>query len=137
MTLFLIVVISLLIVYVIYLMVAKRALWEDYNVEKVRREWDRAWFYYQTHSAEIELLDKKRFWEDFPLLRGVFENSTVEEIKKSIKECYNALLPYMDNVDKFIDEVLYKNRPHFLSRLWRKFIINPNEQKMLRNKKHE
>lgn len=120
----LIIVILLLIIYIIYLMVAKRALWEDYNVEKVRRAWETAYFYYKTHFNEIESLEKKHFLEDFPLLQEIFAKSSAEEIKKSVKDCYAPLLPYLNNIDKFIDEALYKSRPPFLSKLWRKFIKN-------------
>ncbi|KKQ21677.1 MAG: hypothetical protein US35_C0019G0029 [Parcubacteria group bacterium GW2011_GWA2_37_10] len=91
----------LVILYAIYLSFQKRAIWEDLQVEKIRREWDLAYFYYQTHQQDFAMLTKDYFFADYPLLKKVFAESKIEEIKDYLKKGSSDILPYFNNVDKF------------------------------------
>lgn len=95
------VILVLVIIYAIYLNFKNRALWQDLQVEKVRREWDLAYFYYQTHPQDFETLTKEYFLSDHPLLKNVFADSKIEEIKDYLKKGNSDKLPYMENVDNF------------------------------------
>ena len=91
----------LVILYAVYLSFQKRAIWEDLQVEKIRREWDLAYFYYQTHQQDFVMLTKDYFFDDYPLLKKVFAESKIEEIKDYLKKGSSDILPYFNNVDKF------------------------------------
>lgn len=113
-------VIIILIVYIVFLDLKRRLLWENYQVERIRREWELAYFYYQMHPKDIDILTKEYFFEDYPLLKKVFTNSDLEEIKKYIKKGNSDVLPYMENVDEFIDKVLYNGKPPIFRKFWRR-----------------
>lgn len=102
------IVLALVIIYAMHLNFKKRAIWEDLQVEKIRREWDLAYFYYQTHPQDFDIFTKESFFEDFPLLKKVFEKSTAEEIKNFLKHGSAESLPYFENVDKFKNKFLRK-----------------------------
>ncbi|MBI3631778.1 MAG: hypothetical protein HY219_02850 [Candidatus Staskawiczbacteria bacterium] len=119
----LITVLFLIIIYIVYLKFTKRLLWEDYECERIRRSWDFVYFYYQIHPKDIDTLTKEYFFEDHPLLKKVFINSTIEEIIEQIKNNRGkALLPYLNDVDKFVNEILYNNKPSFLWTVLKKLV---------------
>ena len=95
------IVLLLVIAYAIYLNYKKHTLWQDLQVEKIRREWDLAYFYYKTHPEDFETFTKEHFVEDFSLLKKVFAETTPEEIKGFLKNGSADILPYYKNVDKF------------------------------------
>jgi len=103
---FLTIALVLVIIYAIYLNFKNRSLWEDLQVEIVRRAWDLAFFYYESHQQDFDELTKEHFLEDFPVLKKVFGKSTVEEIKGFLKHGSADILPYFDNVDNFKKEFL-------------------------------
>jgi len=70
-------------------------LQKNLNDEKIRREWDLAYFYYQTHQQDFDALTKEYFFEDFPLLKKVFLNSKIEEIKDYLKKGNSDKLPFL------------------------------------------
>jgi len=104
----LLVLLSLALIYIMYLYSKNREIWEDLQVEKVRREWDLAFFYFESRPQNFDELTKERFLEDFPVLKIVFEKSTIEEIKDYLKNGSADILPYFDNVDKFKKRFLRK-----------------------------
>lgn len=91
----------LVIFYAVYLSFQKQTIWEDLQVEKIRREWDLAYFYYQTHQQDFDIFTKEHFLEDFPVLKKVFAKSTADEIKEFLKHGSADILPYYENIDKF------------------------------------
>ena len=58
------IILLVVIAYAVYLQ-------KNLNDEKIRREWDLAYFYYQTHQQDFDALTKEYFFEDFPLLKKV------------------------------------------------------------------
>jgi hypothetical protein len=98
----------LFFILVIYLYFKNKSLWEDLQVEKIRREWDLAFFYFESHHQDFDELTKEHFLEDFPVLKKVFEKSTIDEIKKYLKHGSADILPYYENVEKFKKEFLRK-----------------------------
>jgi hypothetical protein len=98
----------LITAYAVYLSLKKREIWEDLQVEKVRREWDLAFFYFESHQQDFDELTKEHFLEDFPVLKKVFEKTTIEKIKDFLKNGSADILPYYDNVEKFKKEFLRK-----------------------------
>lgn len=105
----------------IYLSLSRRILWEKYQVERIRREWDTAYFYYQLHQDQLDFLTKEYFFSDFPKLKKTFEKAEKEEIINSLKNPEFPLLPYLDNTDKYIDEVLYNGKPPILRKIYKKW----------------
>jgi hypothetical protein len=95
------IVLLLVVIYTIYLYFKKQEIWEDLQVEKVRREWDLAFFYFEGHQQDFNELTKEHFLEDFPVLKKVFEKATIDEIKGYLKNGSADILPFYDNVDKF------------------------------------
>ncbi len=121
-TILLIVVPFLLAVYVVYLRAKEREMREKYEVERFRREWDLLYLYHQIHPEDIGILEKKDLISDYPVLRKVLERMTIDEIKKYIKDGTSRYigtkgappLPYLYEVDRFIDDILYDGKPPLL-----------------------
>lgn len=78
---------ALTIIYAVYLR-------KKLQSEKIMREWETAYFYYQTHPQDLEILTREYFFSDFPLLKKVFADSKIEEIKDCLKKGNSDKLPY-------------------------------------------
>lgn len=103
---------------VIRLNIAKRIIWEKYEVERFRREWDFMYLYYQLHPDYLEGVRKEQLIDDYPVVRKVIEKMPLDQIIKYIKEGSvhygngsTPPLPYIEDVDRFIDEIIYDSKP--------------------------
>jgi hypothetical protein len=82
------VILALVAIYAIYLQ-------KELHDERIRREWDLAYFYYQSHPQDFEMLTKEYFFQDHPILKKVFADSKIEEIKDCLKKGNSNKLPFL------------------------------------------
>ncbi len=119
------IIILVLLGYIFYIKIKLGFMWEAKEISRVRREWDLAHYYYESHELDFKELTKENFLENFPVLKKTFEKSDINFIKDCLKNGAGDILPFYDNVDKFIDNILYGGKPTISRRIRKAFNNTP------------